>query len=250
MEKAKKGLAESQEKKAAAEGDLDVTSKDLAEDIQTKSTLHHDCMTSAEEFELATKSRGEELKALATAKKVIKEATGGSASQTYDFNQVSFVQLASGSDLAKAEAVRFVRDLARKSKSTALAQLASRMSSAMRLGAAAGEDPFAKVKGLITDMIATLESEAEEDASHKAYCDKEMSEANAKKDELTAESDKLSTKIAQNKAASAKLKEAVATLQQELAGMARAKADADKVRADEKGAYDKNSAEMKLGVEG
>merc|ERR1719271_2145793 len=77
MDKAKKSLAESQEKKAAAEGDLEVTSKDLAEDIKAKSTLHQDCMAAAEEFELSTKSRGEELKALATAKKVIKETTGG-----------------------------------------------------------------------------------------------------------------------------------------------------------------------------
>merc|ERR1740127_17754 len=37
MDKAKKGLAESQEKKATAEGDLDVTSKDLAEDVKSKS---------------------------------------------------------------------------------------------------------------------------------------------------------------------------------------------------------------------
>merc|ERR1719456_1069461 len=155
MDKAKKGLAESQEKKATAEGDLEVTSKDLAEDIKTKSTLHQDCMNAAEEFELSTKSRGEELNALATAKKVIKESTGGAAEQSYGFSQVSFFQIASGADLAKTEVVRFVRDLSRKSKSPALAQLASRMSSAMRLGAAAGEDPFAKVKGFFTDMIAT-----------------------------------------------------------------------------------------------
>jgi uncharacterized coiled-coil DUF342 family protein len=103
----------------------------------------------------------------------------------------------------------------------------------MRLGAAAGEDPFSKVKGLITDMIATPESEAEEDASQKAYCDKEMSEATAKKDDLTAESDKLSTKIAQDKAASTKLKEEVATLQKELADMASAKAAADELRAEQ-----------------
>merc|ERR1719171_729897 len=249
MDKAKKDLAESQEKRAGAEGDLEVTSKDLAEDIKTKSTLHQDCMNAAEEFELSTKSRGEELNALATAKKIIKESTGGAAGQSYDFNQLSFLQVASSADLAKIEAVRFVRDLARKSKSPALAQLASRMASVMRLGSAAG-DPFAKVKGLITDMIATLESEAEEDASQKAYCDKEMSETNAKKDELTAESDKLSTKIAQDKAASAKLKEEVATLQKELAGMASAKAEADKVRSEEKADYDKNSAEMKQGIEG
>merc|ERR1719199_99942 len=221
MDKAKKGLAESQEKKATAEGDLEVTSKDLAEDIKTKATLHQDCMSAAEEFELSTKSRGEELNALATAKKVIKESTGGAAGQSYA--QVSFLQLSSGADLANVEAVRFVRNLARKSKSPALAQLASRMSSAMRLGHAAGEDPFAKVKGLITDMISTLEAEAEEDAQQKAYCDKEMSETTAKHDELSTESEKLSTKIAQDKAASTKLKEEVATLQNELAGMAKAK---------------------------
>jgi hypothetical protein len=250
MDKAQKSLAESTEGKAVAEGDLDVTSKDLAEDIKTKSTLHQDCMTAAEEFEAATKSRGEELKALATAKKVIKEATGGAAEQSYSFLQVARTGVVSSADLAKFEAVRFIRDLARKAKAPALAQLASRISSAMRLGAAAGEDPFAKVKGLITDMIATLESEAEEDASQKAYCDKEMSEANAKKDDLTAESNKLSTKIDQDKAASAKLKEEVATLQNELANMAKSKAEADKLRTEEKAAYDKNSAEMKQGIEG
>merc|ERR1719333_582777 len=123
--------------------------------------------------------------------------------------------------------MRFIRDLARKSKSPALAQLASRMSSAMRLGAASGEkDVFAKVKGLITDMIATLESEAEADASQKAYCDKELSEANAKKDELTATSDKLSASIAKSKG------------------------EADTLRAEEKAAFEKNSAEMKMGIEG
>merc|ERR1719199_1667227 len=40
MDKAKKGLAESREGKATAEGDLDTTSKDLAEDVATKGTLH------------------------------------------------------------------------------------------------------------------------------------------------------------------------------------------------------------------
>merc|ERR1712106_529761 len=145
---------------------------------------------------------------------------------------------------------RFIRDLARKSKSSALAQLASRMSSAMRLGTAAGEDPFEKIKTLVSDMISTLESEAEEDATQKAFCDKELKEANAKRDELTAESNSLSTKIAQAKAASTKLKEQVATLQNELASMAKAKADADALRTEEKAAYEKNSAEMEMGIKG
>merc|ERR1719236_320012 len=99
-------------------------------------------------------------------------------------------------------------------------------------------------------MIQTLEEEAEEDASQKAYCDKEMSEATTKKDDLQAEHDKLSTKIAQDKAASTKLKEEVATLQSELASMAKARAEADELRSEQKAAYDKNSAEMKQGIEG
>merc|ERR1719201_3192422 len=245
MDAAKKGLSESQESKANAEGDLATTQKDLDEDVKAKAQLHQDCMSAAEEFELSTKSRGEELKALAVAKKVIKETTGGAAEQTYGFNQLSFMQLSSSADLAKSEAIRFIRDLARKNKSPALAQLASRMNSAIKLGAAAGNDPFAKVEGLIKEMIATLEAEAEEDATQKAYCDKEPGENNATRDDLTAESNKLSTKIAQDKAASSKLKEEVATLQSELASMAKAKAQADELRAEQKAAYDKNSAEMR-----
>jgi len=221
----------------------------MGEDIKTKGTLHQDCMNGAEEFELSTKSRGEELHALATAKKIIQEATAGAADQSYSFLQERS-QVVSGADLAKFEAVCFIKDLARKTQSAALAQLASRMSSAMRLGVSAGEDPFAKVKSLITDMIATLEGDAESDASHKEYCDKELAAANAKKADLTAESDKLSTKIAQDKAASAKLKEEVSTLNSELASMASAKAEADKLRSEEKAAFDKNSAEMKAGIEG
>merc|ERR1719393_993041 len=102
MSKAKASLAASGEAKAAAEGDLAVTSKDLAEDITTLATLHTDCMKGAEDFEAETKSRAEELKALATAKKVITETTAGAADQSYGFAQMSFLQrssLSSGADL-------------------------------------------------------------------------------------------------------------------------------------------------------
>merc|ERR1719346_913409 len=51
LDEAKKGIAESSEKKATADGDLTVTSKELSEDEHAKATLHHDCMTKAEQFE-------------------------------------------------------------------------------------------------------------------------------------------------------------------------------------------------------
>merc|ERR1719388_393348 len=124
------------------------------------------------------------------------------------------------------------------------------MTSAVRFGSANGQDPFAKVKGLIVDMISTLEAEAEADATHKAYCDKEMSETKAKLDEKTADVDGLTTKIDQKKAMSIKLKEEVSTLQNELAGMAKAQAEATKLRQEENAAYKTNKAEMDQGLKG
>merc|ERR1719420_893531 len=227
--KAKKCISEAEEAKAIATGDLEVTSKDLAEDIKSLADLHSECMTKAQEFEAATNSRDEELKALAEAKKVISESTGGAEAQTYDFEQVSLLQLsrsrlASG---AESQAVRFIRDLARRHNFSELAQLASRMSSAIRLGTSTGDDPFAKVKGLITDLIERLEKEAAADAEQKAYCDKEMGETRANKADKEAEIEKLTTKLDQAKARSAQLKEEVATLQKELAELAKLQAEMD-----------------------
>jgi hypothetical protein len=207
MAQTKKAIAAAGEEKAAAEGDLAVTSKDLSADQSELATTEADCARQAADFESATKSRGEELKALGEAKKAVSEMTGGAEKLSYGLNQVSLLQLSSSADLAQFEAVRFVRDLAKKTNSLALEQLASRMSSALKLGG-----PFDKVKGLIADMIARLEDQSSADASHKAYCDEELSESEEKKAEKSAVIEKISTKLDQMTARSAQLKEEVAAL--------------------------------------
>jgi len=241
MDESKKGVAESTESKASAEGNLEVTSKELAEDVKAKSTLHQDCMSKASAFEAETKSRGEELEALATAKKIIIEATGGAAS----FLQVSQKSMLTSGDLHKYEAVRLIRDLAHKQHSTAMVQLASQMEAAMH-----ASDGFKKIKGLIRDMIAKLESEAEADATKKAWCDRQLADSNAKKNDKTDEIAKLTTKIDQMSARSAQLKDEVATLQAELAKLAKAQANMDKIRQEEKTAYGENKAELEKGITG
>jgi len=251
---AKQGIAASGQKKSAAEGDLSVTSKDLASDKQTQASLQHDCSTKAQDYEAEVKSREEELKALAEARKVIEDTTGGAAQSAYGLNQVSLLQLgrvslSSGSDLAHFEAVRFVRDLAKKFQSAALSQLAARMATAAQVGSQAG-DPFAKVKGLIADMIKRLEEEAGADASHKAYCDKELAEATGSKEEKSASIEKLSTKIDQMSARSSQLKEEIAALQKSLAELARSQAEQDKQRQQEHAVFVTEKANLEQGLQG
>merc|ERR1712151_1397150 len=139
---------------------------------------------------------------------------------------------------------------AQKQSSPALAQLASRISTAMKSSAKNGQDPFAKVKGLISDMISRLESEADADASHKAYCDKEISETNVKHADKTAEIEKLSVAIDKANARSAQLKEEVARLQKELADLAASQAEMDKLRSQENTDYTQNRADMEQGLAG
>merc|ERR1719502_1760019 len=255
LESMKKRKAEDSETKANAEGDLSVTSTDLENDIKALEELHTECMTHANDFEVATKDRAEELKALATAKKIIVEATAGAQSISYGLDQVSFAQLQTSvhmtarSDLVKLEVVEHVKDLARKQHSSTLAQLASRMKSAVKLGSSES-DVFAKIKGLVNDMIAKLEKEAEEDATEAAYCEKETAETTAKKESNEAEIEKLTTKIDQAKARSTKLKGEVATLQEELAKLAKSQAEMNTMRSEEKAIFTKNEADLTQGIGG
>merc|ERR1719498_2090150 len=167
--------AASEEQQATAEGDLAETVKELGKDRDSLKTATTTCMTVAADHEATVKSRTEELNAIATARKVLKESTGGAVDQSY-----SFLQLQSRADMKNAEVVTIVKKLAREHHSAALAQLASRIKAVMSYK---GDDVFAKVKGLISDMIAKLEKEAEAEATEKAYCDEEMSKTEAKKSE-------------------------------------------------------------------
>merc|ERR1719197_595385 len=91
---------------------------------------------------------------------------------------------------------------------------------------------------------------ADEDATEKAYCDKETSETTEKKERNEAEIEKLTTKINQAKLHSAKLKEEVATLQEELANLAKSQAEMDGMRSEEKATFKKNEGDLEQGISG
>ena len=124
------------------------------------------------------------------------------------------------------------------------------MSVVMQYGGANQNDAFAKIKGLVNDMIAKLEKEAEEDAAEKAYCEEEMAKTEAKKQELDDEIAKLTSKIDKAAAKSTRLKGQVKEAQATLAALAKRTAEMNKLRQDQNADYKAAKADLELGLGG
>jgi chromosome segregation ATPase len=240
--------SETEEKKATDTADLAATQKLLDETKEALKTTQDDCVHVAADHDASVAGRKEELSVVDQAKKILMETTSGASEDTYSFVQVSSMR--STTDLKGAEVVSFVKRLAKKEHSAAIAQLASKISALVQFGRRNGEDPFTKVKGLIRDMIAKLEAEAAAAAKEKAYCDEQMSKTEAKKSELEDDVAKLTSDIDSKSAKAAKLKEEVKELQKNLADMAKEQSEMDEVRAEQKAAFEQAKTNLDLGLAG
>jgi len=241
LDEIKKQMSAAEEEKATSEGELATATKDLAAATEELANLHTDCMTTAADYEATVTARKEELAVIAKAKKILEETSSGAVKQSYDFLQTS-------SSSRNVQAITSIKALAKQHHSSALAQLASRMQTVAKYGA--GADVFAKIKGLVSDMIAKLEKEAEEDATEKAYCDEEMAKTEEKKGELEDDLAKVTSKLEQAAANSAKLKEEVKVAQEQLAALAKEQAEMDALRGEEHANYVEATTDLKAGLSG
>merc|ERR1719454_76813 len=232
LAEAKSVKAGAEEAKAIAEGDLSMAEKELAEDKKYLSELSTDCQRKAADWEVSTKSRADELEALATAKKIISETTGGASEKAYGLLQQES-KAKSTSDAAD-KVVSMLQGLGKTSKDVALSQLALRVKAAVEMQT--GADPFAKVKGMIQEMIDKLVADAAAEASHKAFCDKEMSESKEKIEDHTSTIEKFT--------------EELATLADELATMAKQQAAMDEMRGEQKATFAEAKKDFEDGIEG
>jgi len=233
------------EENAQAEGDLEVTTKELAASQKQLATTRGSCMQVAADHEATTASRKEELTVIAKAKQILVDTSSGAVDKTYSFLQTASVSGFAGSRVAMA-----VKSLARKEHSAALAQLASRIAATAKYGASNGDDVFAKIKGLIRDMIGKLENEAQAEAEEKAYCDEQIAKTEFKKGELEDDVAKMTARIDKSAARSTQLKGEIKELQEELRVLTKEQAEMDKIRADQHAAYSETKADLELGLSG
>lgn len=255
MDDEKTTKAAAKEGKATADGDLEKTTSELKSNEEFLATGTKDCMQTAADHDASTKAREEELKVLADVIKTLQDKASNAGGQTYSFLQLSAAsgaqsRIQTRADLAGNEVIVLVKKLAKQEHSAALAQLASRISAVLRFGSVGGQDPFAKVKGLIQNLITSLEKEAKSEASEKAYCDSEMAKTEAKKIDLGDDIAKLTSKIDKSSARSTQLKAEVKQLQEELAALAKTQSEMDKIRQSSHADYLVAKEDMETGLEG
>merc|ERR1719355_487743 len=227
--------------KEEASGKLIETQKSKAADEEYAGTLKTECESKAAEWEARQKSAAEEMGAIEKAKTILVDGV------------TAFVQVASKtrrwnpndddeSDEVSAKrdkVVGILKQMSQTHHSFAFAQLANMASS----------DPFVKIRGLIEDMIAKLLKEAEEEATQKAFCDKEMGASTTSKEEKTMTLDKLQTRIDGATSTIAGLTEAIKTLDSEVAEIDKAQAEATTIRTKEHEDYMQSSKDFKDSAE-
>jgi len=226
LSSATKAKAGAEETLSTSEGDLVATKKTKAADEEYSANLKTECETAASEWAARQESAKAEMAAIDKASEIL--ASGVTALVQVQTNKKSLDDDSEDEDDAQSEVrqklVRTIQRLGKKFHSFGLMQLAT----------VASSDPFVKIRGLIEDMIEKLLKEAEEEATQKAFCDKEMGASKKSQAEKTATIDKLQTRIDGNSATIAELNDAIKTLEAEVADIDKAQSEATKIRTEEK----------------
>merc|ERR1719461_224073 len=193
--------------------DLTDTQEALVEDKKFLAGLEKSCKTKTAEWEERSKTRADELVALADTIKVLNDDDALELfKKTLPSASASLIQLKTGSSTIRSQAldaVRSAQQVANHGDKPALEfialALAGRRSSS-------GSKGFGKVIKMIDDMVALLHQEQNDDDHKKEYCSLQFDTSDDKKKALERS-------IAGAESAIATAKETLATLTQEIAAL-------------------------------
>jgi len=217
---------------AEAKGDKKVAETSLAEDEKTLSDTLAECKATSEDFENNQVTRAGEITAITKAIEILNsDAVAGGAEK----HLPKLIQKQTAPMLAQLRsAVRdpevanrvadFLQARAKSSGSRYLALVAAR----------AREDPFAKIKKMIKDLIVKLMEEANAEADQHAYCETELATNKQTREIKSSEVEDLTANLEEQEALFEKLTTEISALSDSIAETKAAQSKATNIRSDEK----------------
>ncbi|CAE7701314.1 unnamed protein product [Symbiodinium sp. CCMP2456] len=234
--------AKRMQNKASSEGDLEETKTAKASDVKYSADLQATCDKKSKAYKERQQLRQEEIDAIGKAKEIIASGAVAGSAEKHLPSLVQAVQAAQSTALAflrsehhspkQEQVAKFLQRRASQLNSRVLSSVASRV----------GADPIAKVRTMIEDLLAKLQSQANEEATKKGWCDAEMASNKATREEKSDASDALQSEIDETSASIAGLAEELTTLDAELAELSGAMQSATELRKSEEA---KNVATIK-----
>merc|ERR1719375_862281 len=242
IENSNDSIAEKTETKARKEEKAAQDKKELAATIETKkedektlADMEVECEQKKLSYGEKQQLRTEELEAIGQAVEILKSGdVSGNAGKHLDLAQTGANKAAALAQLrssgqSQSEGIRgrvrdFIASEGRRLKSREMVLLAEKVAA----------DPFGKVKKLIDDMITRLLNEANEDAQHEGFCDKEIGKSKVTRNKLSEDIDALQAAVEDGKATIMMLAEEIATLTKEVADLDASVKEATKIRTEEK----------------
>jgi len=219
---------------ASATGELKLTEKAKAEDEDVLSDTQAQCHAQSKEFEQNQVTRAEEVASIEKAMQILTSAAVKGNAETY----LPSASLLQGRKVALAQLRSSVNDDS-DSRSRAAAYLQSH---AKRLGSRylavvaehISEDPFAKVKKMIKDLIVKLMEKANQEADQNAYCTSELATNKQTRENKGAEVEELTAKSDELKATISQLATEITDLADSISEIKAQQAEATKMRVEEK----------------
>jgi hypothetical protein len=236
--------ADSEQKLQTANGEMVATTKTKGADESYLATLKSECQARAVEFEEAMKSAKDEVAAITKASTILSEGVTAFIqlkSKTHRASARARLSSEDSDDDSDAQAdardkvVSIFKGLANDHHSFVFSQLASM----------AAADPFEKIKGLINDMIEKLLKEAQEAATHEAFCQEEMGKTKKSREDKEMKLEKFTSRVDKADSKLGELTQAIKTLTEEVGEIDKATAEATAIRTKENEEFRKVSKDYK-----
>jgi len=191
------------------------TEKGLSEDKKFLRDLDSNCEAQAKEWDERSKTRSEEVLAIADTIKMLNDDSALELfKKTLPAAGASFVQMSGSRTITRKRALSFIRMAREKSSHRPQFDLISLAIRGKKVG-------MAGIVKMVDGMIATLKQEQKDEDGKNEYCNKELNSANEKKSGLTKTISDLDISIRD-------ANDGIATLKEEIDGLNKKIEDLDK----------------------